>query len=148
MPLQMVHQDEGFPALRAAVGPLPAVRALVDPQTALLREPLPTLAASVRLLSRVRPVVHAEVGRALEGLPAHCAPERPLPFVALLVQLELVQAVESLSALGASVDPGRAGEGLLGGVSVEAARESAVRVSYYLPIPGDIVPLRLLIWLV
>lgn len=62
VPLQMVHQDEGFPAQRAAVGPLPAVRALVDPQAALLREPLPALPAAVRLLARVRPVVYAEVG--------------------------------------------------------------------------------------
>lgn len=60
--LQMMHQDEGFPAQRAAVGPLPAVRALVDPQTALLRKPLPALSAAVRLLARVCPVVYAEVG--------------------------------------------------------------------------------------
>lgn len=114
----MVHQDEGFPAQRAAVGPLPAVCALVDPQAALLREPLPALSAAVRLLARVRPVVDAEVGRALEALPADRAPERTLPLVALLVQLELVQAAERLPAVGAGVAPSRAGER---SVRVEAA---------------------------
>jgi len=148
VPLQVVHQDEGFPALRAAVGPLPAVCALVDPQTALLREPLPALPATVRLLSRVSPVVYAEVGRALEAFPAHRAPERSLPLVALLVQLELVQAVEGLSALGARVAPGQGRERFMGGVRVEAAGcETVVRVSYNWSIPGDGLPLRFFFWL-
>lgn len=99
----MVHQDEGFPALGTAVGPLPAVCALVHPQAALLREPLPALSTSVRLLTRVGPVVYAEMGRTLEAFPAHRAPERPLSLVALLVQLELVEAGERLSTLRANV---------------------------------------------
>lgn len=105
VPLQMVHQDEGFAAQRAAVRPLPAVCALVDPQAALLREPLPALSATVRLLPRVRPVVDAEVGRALEVLAAHRAPEGPLSLVALVVQLELVQTAERLPALRADIAP-------------------------------------------
>lgn len=119
--LQVVHQDEGFAALRAAVGPLAAVRALVHPQAALLREPLPALPAAERLLARVRPVVDAEVGRALEALPAHRAPERPLPLVALLVQLELVQTAERLATLRADEAPRHAGERFVGGVMVIAA---------------------------
>lgn len=126
--LQVVHEDEGLPAQRAAVGPLAAVRPLVHPQAALLREPLAALAAAVRLLARVRPVVNAEVRRALEALPAHGAPEGPLPLVALLVQLELVQAAERLAAVRAGVAAGRAGGGPVG---VEAAGR-----------PGCGVPLR------
>ncbi len=141
----MVHQDEGFPAQRTAIRPLPAVCALVDPQTTLLREPLPALSATVRLLARVCPVVYAEVGRTLEVLPAHRAPECPLPLVALLVQLELVQTAERLSALRANVAPRRAGERF---VRVEAAwRESVVRGSYGWSIPGCGLPLRMFIWL-
>lgn len=131
VPLQMVHQDEGFPAQRAAVGPFPAVRALVDPQTALLCKPLPALSTTVRLLACVCPVVYAEVGRTLEVLPAHRAPERPLPLVALLVQLELVQAAERLPALRADVAPCHARERFVRGVSGEAAwRQSVVRRYY------------------
>lgn len=142
----MVHQDEGFPAQRAAVGPLPAVCALVDPQTALLREPLPALSAAVRLLARVCPVVYAEVGRTLEVLSAHRAPERPLSLVALLVQLELVQTAESLSAMRADVAPRHAGERFVGwGVSGEASWcESVVRGR---PISGCSLRLRVFIWL-
>lgn len=105
VPLQMVHQDEGFPTQRAAVRPLPAVCALVDPQAALLREPLPTLSTTVRLLSRVRPMVYAEVGRTLEVLATHRAPESPFSLVALVVQLELVQTAKCLPTLGADVAP-------------------------------------------
>lgn len=141
MALQVVHQDEGLAALRAAVGPLPAVSALVDPQAALLREPLPALSAAVRLLARVRPVVNAEVGRTLEALPAHRAPEGPLPLVALLVQLELVQAAEGLPALRAHVAPPPAGERPVGGVRVEAAGgQSVVR-----PVSSCSLPLRVLV---
>lgn len=146
VPLQMVHQDEGFPAQRAAVGPFPAVCALVDPQTALLCEPLPALSATVRLLACVCPVVYAEVGRTLEVLPAHRAPERPLPLVALLVQLELVQAAERLSALRANVAPCHARERFVGGVSGEAAwRESVVRRYYHRSIFSCSPPLRVFI---
>lgn len=126
---QMVHQDECLPAERAAVGPLPAVCALVDPQAALLREPLPTLTAAVRLLARVCPVVDVEVGRALEALPTHRAPERALPLVALLVQLELVQTAEGLPAVRAGESPSRSGERPVGGGRVEAACLD-VRVTY------------------
>lgn len=143
MAFQVVHQDEGFPALRAAVGPLPAVGSLVDPQAALLREPLPALPATVRLLARVRPVVYAEVGRALEALPAHRAPERSLSLVALLVQLELVQAAERLSALRANVASRGAGKRFVWGVSVVATlRESVVRVRYDWRVSSRGVPLR------
>lgn len=115
VPLQVVHQDEGLAAQRAAVRPLAAVRALVHPQAALLREPLAALAAAIRPLARVRAVVYAEVGRALEVLAAHAAPEGPLPAVALLVQLELVQAAELLAALRAHVGgAGGAWQGRLG----------------------------------
>lgn len=103
VPFQVVHQDEGLATQRAAVRPLAAVRALVHPQAALLREPLAALATAVRSLARVRAVVYAEVGRALEVLAAHGAPEGPLPPVALLVQLELVQAAKLLAALWAHV---------------------------------------------
>lgn len=120
VPLQVVHEDEGFPAQRAAVGPLAAVGALVDPQAALLREPLSALSAAVRLLARVRPVVYAEVGRTLEVLAAHRAPERPLSLVALLVQLELVQTAERLAALRANVAPRHAGESFVGGLRGES----------------------------
>lgn len=123
MSLQMVHQDEGFPALRAAVRSLPAVRALVDPQAALLREPLPTLSAAVRLLPRVRPVVYAEVGQTLKALAAHRAPEGSLPLVALLVQPELMQAAEGLPALGAAVAPSHGRQGFMG---VEMSRCESV----------------------
>lgn len=105
VPLQMVHQDEGFSAQRAAIRPLPAVCALVDPQAALLREPLPALSATVRLLARVRPVVDAEVRRTLEVFAAHRAPESPLSLVALVVQLELVQTAKRLPALRTDVAP-------------------------------------------
>lgn len=105
VPLQMMHHDEGLPAQRAAVWPLPAVRPLVDPQAALLGEPLPALPTAERLLARVRAVVDAEVGGALEVLPADGAPEGALPLVALLVELELVQAAERLPALRADVAP-------------------------------------------
>ena len=141
---QMVHQDEGLPALGAAVGPLAAVGALVDPQAALLREPLPALPAAEWLLARVRPVVYAEVGRALEALPAHGAPERPLPLVALLVQLELVQAAERLPALQADVAPRRRGERLVG-VVVAARRERAVGVGHDRALSGCGVPLGVLV---
>lgn len=115
VPLQVVHQDEGLAAQRAAVRPLAAVRALVHSQAALLREPLAALAAAVRPLARVRAVVYAEVGRALEVLAAHGAPEGPLPAVALLVQLELVQAAKLLAALRAHVGgAGGARRGRLG----------------------------------
>ena len=107
VPLQVVQQDEGLAALRAAVGPLAAVRALVHAQAALLREALAALAAAVRLLARVRAVVDVEVRRALEALAAHAAPEGPPPLVALLVQLELVQAGEGLAAQRADVAPRR-----------------------------------------
>lgn len=144
----MVHQDEGFPALGAAVGSFPAVCALVDPQAALLREPLPALSATVRLLARVGPVVYAEMGRTLETLPTHRAPERPLSLVALLVQLELVEAGERLSALRANIAPRRAGERFVGGVRVVAALcESVVRVRYHLSIRGRNFPLGVIIWL-
>lgn len=86
----MVHQDEGFPTQCAAVWTLPAVCALVDPQTALLCEPLPTLSTTIWLLSCVCPMVYAEVGRTLEVFAAYCAPKSPLSLVALVVQLELV----------------------------------------------------------
>lgn len=108
-----MHEDEGLPALGAAVGPLPAVRPLVHPQTALLREPLAALGAPERLLARVRPVVDAEVGRALEAFPADAAPECTLPFVALLVQLELVETPECLSALHADETPSGSGNGFV-----------------------------------
>lgn len=101
--LQVMHQNKGFPALRTAVRSLPAVRPLVDPETALLREPLPADRAPVRLLPRVRAMVDPQMGRALEALPADCAPESPLPLVALLVELKLVQTTESLTALSADV---------------------------------------------
>lgn len=117
----MVHEDEGFPAKRAAVWPLPTVCALVDPQTALLREPLPALSTTIRLLTCVRPVVYAEVGRTLEVLAADRAPERPLSLVALLVQLELVQAAERLPTLRANVTPCHPRERSVGGVRGEAA---------------------------
>lgn len=144
----MVHQDECLPAQRAAVGPLPAVRALVDPQAALLGEPLPALSAAVRPLARVRPVVYAEVGRALEVLPAHRAPKRPLPLVALLVQLELMQAAERLSALRANVGPRRARGGLVWAVSGEAAlRESVMRRHHHLSLAVCVPRLRELVWL-
>lgn len=105
VPLQMVHQDKGFPTQRAAVRPLPAVCALVHPQTALLREPLPTLATAVRLLARVCPMVYAEVGRTLEVFAAHRAPESPLSLVALVVQLELVQPAKRLPTLRTDIAP-------------------------------------------
>lgn len=141
----MVHQDEGFPALGAAVGPLPAVRALVDSQAALLREPLPALSASVRLLTRVGPVMYAEMGRTLETFPAHCAPESPLSFVALLVQLELVEAGERLSTMRANVASCSTGERFVGVVRVVAALcESVVRVRYDLSICGRSLPLRMI----
>lgn len=105
VPLQMVHQDKGFPTQRAAIRPLPAVCALVHPQAALLCEPLPTLATTIRLLSRVCPMVYAEVGRALEVFAAHCAPESPLSLVALVVQFELVQTAECLPTLGTDIAP-------------------------------------------
>lgn len=117
----MVHHDEGFPAKRAAVRPFPAVRSLVDPQTALLREPLPALSAAERLLARVRAVMDAEVGRALEVLAADRAPERPLSLVALLMELELVQAAERLPALGAGVASRHVGERSVWSVMGEAA---------------------------
>lgn len=113
VPLQMVHQDEGFPAQRAAIRPLPAVCALVDPQAALLREPLPTLSTTVRLLARVRPVVDAEVGRTLEVFATHRAPERPLSLVALVVQLELVKTAKRLPALRTDIAPCHSGQGFV-----------------------------------
>lgn len=105
VPLQMVHQDEGFSTQCAAIRPLPAVCALVDPQAALLREPLPTLSTTVRLLTRVCPVVDAEVGRTLEVFAAHRAPESPLSLVALVVQLELVQTAKCLPTLRTDIAP-------------------------------------------
>lgn len=105
VPLQMVHQDEGFSTQCAAIRPLPAVCALVDPQAALLREPLPTLSTTVWLLARVRPVVDAEVGRTLEVFATHRAPESPLSLVALVVQLELVKTAKCLPALRADIAP-------------------------------------------
>lgn len=129
VPFQMVHQDEGFPALRAAVRPLSAVRALVNPEAALLREPFPALSAAVRLLARVRPVVDAEVGGALEALPTHRAPEGTLPLVTLLVQLELVQAAEGLPAHHAHVSPRRSGQRPVVAVETAAGRQRVVRLS-------------------
>lgn len=103
VPLQVMHEDERLAALSAAVGPLPAVRPLVHPETALLREALPADRAAVRFLARVRAVVDPQVRRTLEALPADGAPERPLLPVVLLVELELVQAPESLAADHADV---------------------------------------------
>ena len=148
VPLQMVHQDEGFPAQRAAVWPLPTVCALVDPQTALLREPLPALSATIRLLTRVRPVVYAEVGRTLEVLPTHRAPERPLSLVALLVQLELVQAAKCLPALRAHVAPCHARQRSVGGVRGETAWcESVVRGGYDWSVSSCSLPVCMFFWL-
>lgn len=148
VPLQVVHHDEGFPAQRAAVRPLPTVRSLMDPQTALLREPLPTLSAAKRFLACVSAVMNAEVGRALEVLAADGAPERPLSLVALLMELELVQAAEWLPALGADVASWHAGERSVWSVMGEAAwRESVLWRSCSRSIPRRSLPLWVFIQL-
>lgn len=145
VPFQMVHQDEGFPALRAAVRPFPAMSTLVDPQAALLREPLPTLSTPERLLARVCPVVYAEVGRTLKAFPTHRAPERSLSLVALLVQLELVQAAERLSTLRANIASCHTRERSVRVVATWC--ETVVRVGYHWFITICRVPLRTFIWL-
>lgn len=105
VPFQMVHENKSFPTLRTAVGPLTTVCPLVDPQAALLREPLAALTAAVRLLTGVCPVVNAEMGGALEGLSTHRAPEGSLSLVVMLVHFKLVQEAVRLSTQGADIPP-------------------------------------------